>query len=245
MIASQRLRHFIVQAAQFLLALLIVFAIRSSFFEPFKIPSGSMLPTLYVGDFIFVNKFAYSFHLPLSEYFGAKQTLVERAPPRHGDVVVFEYPGDRSVHYIKRVIGTPGDLIEMREKIVYVNGKPLRESQASPEEVTKKLKDIGDPRYERATMAMAREEVEGREHLMLTDGANSSNGAFGPVRVPKESLFVMGDNRDFSNDSRFWGFVPYENVTGRAETVWLSLWINPAQASENAFHPERIGTRLH
>jgi signal peptidase I len=243
--STSKSRYYLRQAVELACVLLVVFAIRSSIVEPFKIPSGSMIPTLYVGDFILVNKFAYGFHIPLLDYFGVKKNLVDRAPPKRGEIIVFRYPRDPSQHYIKRVIGVPGDRIELRNKIVYVNGKALAETVVDPRFQTEKLKDIGDGQYGDNHMKMSLERVDGKDHLMMTDSENATTREFGPIVVPADRLFVMGDNRDFSSDSRYWGFVPYENITGRAEAIWLSLWVNVANASENAFHPSRIGTRLN
>jgi signal peptidase I len=239
-----KFKYYLEQTLQLVLALIVVFAIRSSLVEPFKIPSGSMIPTLYVGDFIFVNKFAYGFHIPFSEYLGDKKMLVKRDPPKRGDVIVFRYPKDPSLHYIKRVMGVPGDVIELRNKVVYVNGSIVPESEVDSKFRADKLRDIGDSRYGDSHMHMYQEKVDGHDHLMMTDANNDYTNSFGPITVTPDSLFVMGDNRDFSNDSRFWGFVPMDNVSGRAEVIWLSMWINFSESSENAFRPGRIGTLL-
>ncbi len=240
-----KLRYYLEQGGQLALALLIVFAIRSSFFEPFKIPSGSMIPTLYIGDFIFVNKFAYGFKVPFSEYFGDAVTMIERAPPKHGDVIVFLYPENKSVHYIKRVIGLPGDKVEVKNKVVYINDKPYNQAEVDNEFKSKKLKDIAEDRYGESHMRMFRETVDSREHLMMIDSQNEYTANFPARVVPPDHLFVMGDNRDFSNDSRFWGFVPFENVSGRAEVIWLSLWVNLKEFGKSTFKPGRIGTILN
>lgn len=240
-----KVRYYVEQGGQLILALLIVFAIRSSLFEPFKIPSGSMIPTLYVGDFIFVNKFAYGFKVPFSEYFGDAKTMIERAPPKRGDVIVFLYPENKSVHYIKRVIALPGDKIEVKNKTVYINDKPYTEAPVEGEFKSKKLKDIGDDRYGENHMQMFKEKIDDREHLMMIDTQNEFTTNYPSRVVPEGHLFVMGDNRDFSNDSRFWGFVPFENISGRAELIWLSLWVNLKDWSKSTFKPDRIGTVLN
>ena len=119
-------------------ALLLVLAIRSSVIEPFKIPSGSMIPTLLVGDQIFVNKFAYGLRVPLTDWIGAKPLYFRRFEgPSRGDVIVFKYPDNPDFYYIKRVIGIPGDTIEVKQKRVYVNGKPFEQSEPAPEESAK------------------------------------------------------------------------------------------------------------
>ncbi len=242
---KSKLKYLLEQTWQLAIALLIVFAIRSSIIEPFKIPSGSMIPTLYVGDFIFVNKFAYGFKLPFSDLFGPPVTLIKRDPPLRGDVIVFLYPKEPDTHYIKRVIGLPGDTIEIRNKIVLVNGKPLPQVESTNDEKLAKLKDIGDLRYGENHMKLLREKTsEPHEHFIMTDSNNEYTTNFEALKVPERHLFVMGDNRDFSNDSRFWGFVPFDNISGRAEVIWLSMWFDMRDTDKNSFKPGRIGTVL-
>lgn len=242
---NAKLRYFFEQAWQLAVALLIVFAIRSSIVEPFKIPSGSMIPTLYVGDFIFVNKFAYGLKLPFSDFFGAPIKLIDRAPPKRGDIIVFLYPREPETHYIKRVVGLPGDTVEVRNKVVHINGAPMAQTAASPDELRAQLKDIGDPRYGDAHMQLFTEELaDGDKHQILVDNNNEYTTNFDPAKIPEGNLFVMGDNRDFSNDSRFWGLVPFDNVSGRAEIIWLSMWFDTKDSDKNSFKPGRIGTSL-
>ncbi len=243
--AQTKLKYILEQIWQLAVALLIVFAIRSSVVEPFKIPSGSMIPTLYVGDFIFVNKFAFGFKLPFSDLFGPPIMLIKREAPKHGDIIVFLYPKEPDVHYIKRVIGVPGDTVEVRNKIVFINGKPLDQVEAGGDEKSSQLSDIGDPRYGENHMKLFREKIEGgHEHKILVDSNNEYTTNFETVRIPENHLFVMGDNRDFSNDSRFWGLVPFENISGRAEVIWLSMWFDMKDTDKNSFKPSRIGTVL-
>jgi len=242
---NAKLRYLLEQIWQLAIALFIVFAIRSSIVEPFKIPSGSMIPTLYVGDFIFVNKFAYGFKLPFSDLIGAPIQLIHRDPPKHGDIIVFLYPKEPDTHYIKRVIGLPGDTVEVRNKVVYINGQPLPQQEASSDEKTAQLGDIGDPRYGESHMKLFREAIAGgHEHKILVDQNNEYTMNFEPAKIPEGHLFVMGDNRDFSNDSRFWGLVPFENISGRAEVIWLSMWFDLKDSDKNSFKPGRIGTVL-
>jgi signal peptidase I len=242
---GSKFRYIFEQIWQLAIALLIVFTIRSSIVEPFKIPSGSMIPTLYVGDFIFVNKFAYGFKIPFSDFFGPPINIIKRDPPKHGEIIVFLYPREPETHYIKRVIGLPGDTVEVRNKVVFINGQPLPQTEAPNEEKIEQLKDIGDPRYGENHMGLFRETIEGgHEHKILIDSNNDYTTNFEPVKIPEGHLFVMGDNRDFSNDSRFWGLVPYENISGRAEVVWLSMWFDMKDSDRNSFKPGRIGTLL-
>jgi signal peptidase I len=242
---NTKARYVFEQIWQLAIALLIVFAIRSSIVEPFKIPSGSMIPTLYVGDFIFVNKFSYGLKLPFSDLFGDPVTLIHRDPPKRGDVIVFLYPKEPDTHYIKRVIGLPGDTVELRNKVVFINGQPLVQTEASEAEKDAQLKDIGDPRYGESHMRLVHEAIAGGHlHKILLDRNNDYTTNFEPVKVPENHLFVMGDNRDFSNDSRFWGFVPFENISGKAEVIWLSMWFDLKDSNKNSFKPMRIGTVL-
>jgi signal peptidase I len=230
------------------LALLIVFMIRSSIVEAFKIPSGSMIPTLLTGDHIFVNKFAYGLKIPFSDIFSDHPTfVVKRDPPKRGDIIVFKYPKDERVYFIKRVIGTPGDTIEIKNKTLYINQQAVQRVPFEAKNTDKIYKSFDDPKYSPANLDLFTEHLDpantSNDHLVMLDKQNVGD-AFGPVTVPPEQLFVMGDNRDFSNDSRFWGFVPMNNVKGRAMVIWLSLWVNISNG-QFIFRPERIGTVLH
>jgi signal peptidase I len=173
-------------AESIIIAVLLALVIRTYLVQAFKIPSGSMEDTLAIGDHLLVNKFIYGTKLP----FGDKRLLTLR-DPRRGDVIVFEYPEDPSKDFIKRVIGTPGDVVEGKDKKVYVNGKPYE----NPHEIHKE-KDI------------IPKEMNPRD-------------TFGPVKVPPNSYFMMGDNRDRSYDSRFWGFVSQDKIKGLA---FIKYW---------------------
>jgi len=178
--------------------LTFVLVLRSFFMEPYQIPSGSMLPTLEVGDFIVVNKFEYGVRLPV---LGTK--VLDFNEPKAGDVMVFKYPQDPSIKFIKRVIGVPGDTLELREKVIYINGQQMTQTyvaDASP------------------TTEIYTEQLGDSEHQIWR---NKSPGKNGKVTIPPGQYFVLGDNRDGSNDSRYWGFVPEENITGKAVAVWL------------------------
>ena len=242
---KSRRQWFIENVTSLGLALLIVFMIRSSIIEAFKIPSGSMMPTLHIGDHIFVNKFAYGLKIPFSDIVTDHPIyLINREPPKHGDIIVFMYPKDESFYYIKRVVGIPGDTVEVRNKILYLNEKPVaREPMTGPGSEAI-LKSLDDPKYSPNNMDLYMEHLDQADHQMMLDKNNFLGESSGPVTVPPNSLFVMGDNRDFSNDSRFWGFVPMRNVKGKAFVIWLSLWISFSD-SQYSFHPERIGTLLH
>lgn len=191
--------------------LLIVLLFRSFLFEPFKIPSGSMIPTLLVGDFIVVNKYAYGLRLPVLH-----TKIVSLGEPKRGDVIVFRYPVDPAVNFIKRLVGLPGDTISYREKQLYINGEPVAE-KAQGRFTSDDLK-CTTPRADAKRFTETLGEVE--HDILLHDNSGTRNNQW---LVPEGHYFVMGDNRDRSNDSREWGFVPEENLMGRAVGIWLNF----------------------
>jgi signal peptidase I len=211
-------------SVSFFPVILIVFLLRSFLVEPFKIPSSSMVPTLLVGDFILVNKFTYGIRLPV-----ANRKVIELHDPHRGDVMVFRYPEDPSLDYIKRVIGLPGDRVEYRNKRLTINGKLIPVRQI-------------DDYLSKERMQFSRryiETLDGVEHEILLDedappsiapsrafpyAGNCNYNASGlACTVPPGHYFMMGDNRDNSSDSRVWGFVPDENIVGKAFFIWLNL----------------------
>lgn len=203
--------------------ILIVLVLRSFLVEPFRIPSGSMMPTLLDGDFILVNKFSYGVRLPVVDW-----KVIPVGEPQRGDVVVFRFPKDPSIDFIKRVIGLPGDIIEYRDKILYVNGT------AADQNIVGSYLGEGAGLY--MTGASERtEKLDAVEHAILINGNNPSRNI--RVTVPEGQYFVMGDNRDHSNDSRFWGFVPEENLVGRA----FMIWMNFDEKNDGFFTWSRIG----
>jgi signal peptidase I len=181
-------------------ALVLALVIRAFVIQAFKIPSGSMIPTLLIGDHILVNKFLYGTKIPFTD----KRILVLRNPEK-GDVIVFKYPENPKKDFIKRVIATEGDVVEERNKVIYLNGKAVMEPFV--------------------------------QHVdsLLRLGINDPRDNFGPLTIPKDKLFVMGDNRDQSYDSRFWGFVDLKAVVGKALIIYWS-W-NP----DNFVKFNRIG----
>jgi len=199
-------------AKSFFPILLLVLILRSFLFEPFRIPSGSMMPTLLEGDFIFVNKFAYGLRLPV-----INNKIIEIGEPERGDVVVFRLPSDPSINYIKRVVGLPGDVVNYQQgsKQLSINGKPIDLELLGPFE--------GDPGIE-----LAREDLGAREHLLLHTRGRLSIG--GTYTVPAGHYFMMGDNRDNSRDSRFQGveYIPEDRLVGRAVRIWMN-WRRPSQ----------------
>lgn len=163
-------------------ALVLALIIRTFVVQAFKIPSESMVETLLVGDHLLVSKFSYGVKLPFMD-----KAIIKTGDPQHGDVIVFEYPENRDLDYIKRIIGLPGDVIELKSNVLYRNGQ------------------VVDEPYKRVEPSPM--------------GGNRST--FGPITVPADKYFVMGDNRDHSQDSRYWGFVPREYIRGKA---WVIYW---------------------
>ncbi len=170
-----------------IIAIVLALFIRTFIVQAFKIPSGSMLPTLKVGDYLLVNKFIYGIKNPFNG-----ETLIPVSTPERGDVVVFRYPKDRSIDYIKRVVGIPGDTIVMKDKQLFINGEKTTDPHAW---------------------------ISNTEILPKTESVRDN---FGPVIVPKGHIFVMGDNRDNSYDSRFWGFVDEKEILGQAFILYWS-----------------------
>ena len=205
-----------------------------------------MIPTLLIGDHIFVNKFAYGLKVPFSDLVGdhSPSYFVKRDSPHRGDIIVFMYPKDESFYYIKRVIGVPGDTLEIKNKELYINQKMIARDSFMGSPAEKIFKSLDDPKYNPSNLDLYTEHLEPVNHTIMLDKNNFMGDTYGPVTVPADSLFVMGDNRDFSNDSRFWGFVPMKNVKGKAMVIWLSLWMNFSE-SQFIFRPDRIGTLLH
>ncbi|MBF0361036.1 MAG: signal peptidase I [Oligoflexia bacterium] len=220
----------------------LVFMFRSACYEPFKIPSGSMIPTLMIGDFIIVDKMAYGFKVPFSEWISDPIYITGPGKPGRGDVIVFKFPKDPSVNYIKRVIGTPGDIIEVKDKVVYVNDKPV-EGQVLPIEEGKKIMSDMDEKFKNNNLKFLKTEFGGHKFVYQVDDDNFAQTSTDKFVVPAESYFVMGDNRDSSYDSRFWGFVPFKYIKGRAVLVWFSM-IFPFSDNPYKFRPDRIGNKI-
>lgn len=212
-------------AKAFFPVILIVLLLRSFLVEPFRIPSGSMTPTLLAGDFILVNKYTYGIRLPV-----INKKIISLGDAQRGDIVVFRFPKDPSIDYIKRVVGLPGDRIAYRDKVVYVNGEPMKQEVRGT--------FIGEGVGMAMTGASLRAEHLGSTvHDILVVPEKSGRADTDEVVVPPGHYFVMGDNRDNSNDSRFWGFVPDENLVGRAFFIWLN-W----DSEDNKVRWDRLGT---
>jgi signal peptidase I len=206
--------------------ILAVLMLRSFVMEPFRIPSGSMMPTLLVGDFILVNKFAFGLRLPV-----LNTKVIDLGEPQRGDVVVFRYPKDPGVDYIKRVVGLPGDRIGYFNKVVYINGQAAGQvpdgvymgtgSGVSMSGASRRREQLGDVQHD--ILVMPR-----------------TPGLEGEFVVSKGEYFVMGDNRDNSNDSRYWGTVPEANLVGKAFRIWMN-W----DSANGGVDLDRIGRKIH
>jgi signal peptidase I len=202
--------------------ILLVLLLRSFLAEPFHIPSSSMVPTLLIGDFILVNKYDYGIRLPVLH-----TKLVNIGEPKRGDVAVFRYPRDTSEDYIKRIVGLPGDHIVYRNKTLYINGVEMKQDLVGP--YTGRDADGA---------LLSHEHLGDVTHDVLTvPGQYSQEGEW---TVPAGEYFAMGDNRDNSSDSRYWGFVPEQNLVGKAFFIWMN-W--------DAFHDSslwhRVGNVIH
>ncbi len=204
--------------------ILIVFTLRSFLVEPFKIPSGSMIPTLLVGDFILVNKFTYGIRLPV-----INKKIIEMNLPERGDVMVFRYPEDPSVDYIKRVVGLPGDKVAYQNKRLTINGREVPVREVADYLLKDKIQFL----------KQYMETLGKTEHAILVDAGEPASLPYVkqfPLRenciynnngvtctVPPGHFFMMGDNRDNSSDSRVWGFVPEANIVGKAFFIWFNF----------------------
>jgi signal peptidase I len=179
------------------IALFLALFIRAFVVQAFSIPSGSMLETLQIGDYLLVNKFAYGIRNPFTN-----QVMINLGEPQRGDIVVFIYPKDPTKDFIKRVVGLAGDKIQIVNKKLYINDKLIETPQAI-------FKDYHI--------------IDQNDHWITANSEGSRRDNFGPITVPPGQVFVMGDNRDHSYDSRFWGFVPLDNVRGKAWIIYFSL----------------------
>lgn len=223
-------------ARAFFPVIVVVFLIRSFWVEPFKIPSGSMKPTLLVGDFILVNKYEYGIRLPV-----INKKIIDIEPLHRGDVVVFRYPDDPSVDYIKRVVGLPGDKVVYRNKRLVINGQAIdwqpdgfyTDSELNYLRLPTFVEKLGG-HVHKVMVVPAQPPVDLAQVRQFPhrDNCEYNDDGFA-CTVPQGEYFMMGDNRDQSSDSRYWGFVPDENIKGRAFLVWM-----------NFGDLRRIGTRI-
>ncbi len=225
-------------AKSFFPVLFAVLVLRGFLYEPFRIPSGSMMPTLLVGDFILVNKYDYGLRLPVTH---TKITPGDK--PKRGDVAVFRFPDDESLDYIKRVIGLPGDHISYYNRRLSINGKELN---ADFENTYQGLGESSDLLINqgcdniKAGCKVFNESLGEVDYTIMTN-PSVRYSADGELFVPPGHYFVMGDNRDHSNDSRFWGFVPEENLVGKAVMIWMHWdW----RSGGSGLELSRAGTRI-
>lgn len=222
---NKKLPLIIDYARSFFPILLLVFSVRSFAYEPFRIPSGSLKPTLLIGDFILVNKFDYGIRLPVIH-----TKILSIGEPKRGDIVVFRKPPTESRDLIKRVIGLPGDHISYKDKILYINGNQI--SQQFEKYDTDEDDKIGP--WE---VVQKQENLLGVKHRIYQIPSKESDDF--DVVVPAGKYFMMGDNRDDSADSRSWGFLPEENIIGKASRIWMSY--------DTPKHPirwDRVGEKI-
>ncbi len=192
-----------------IIAFIIAMFIRAFFVEAFKIPSASMEPTLLIGDHVLANRLIYGIRVPISG-----KIIIPISHPKDGDVVIFRWPKDRSIYFIKRCVGVPGDVLEMKNKVLYRNGKRIKEPYVIHT----------DPHiYPRNTTISMFKTLWG------------SRDNWGPVKVPPHEYFMMGDNRDNSYDSRYWGFVPENDIVGKAFIIYGSWTFHPFKIRFNRF----------
>jgi len=212
------------QAKSFLPILIIVLFLRSFLAEPFRIPSGSMLPTLLIGDYILVNKYQYGVRLPIT-----KSKIIEISEPKRGDIIVFRYPENEKINFIKRVIGIPGDEVRYENKNIYVNNINYKKIKKKDHNYLNE--------FSRPEIIMFSENNNKKLYDILDDNMSPSNDNI--FIVPEGKYFVMGDNRDHSSDSRYWGFVPEENLVGKAFLIWFSF-----NSDNFSFKFNRIGNSI-
>jgi signal peptidase I len=213
-------------ARSFFPVLLLVLLLRSFLAEPFRIPSGSEKPDLLVGDFILANKFSYGIRLPVIH-----KKIISIGEPKRGDIIVFLWPKDTSIYFIKRVIGLPGDVITYKDKVLTING------QLAPQTLLGEQTDQ-EGANEKFQVLLKRENLLGIQHeIYLRSDELASDFS---VTVPQGNYFVMGDNRDNSLDSRYWGFVPEKDLIGKALYVFFS-WDN----EHHRVRWNRLGLRIH
>ena len=223
---SARMPLIVEYSKAFFPVILAVFLLRAFIVEPFRIPSGSMLPSLFIGDFILVSKSSYGIKLPV-----LKRQIAPVGLPDRGDVMVFRFPKDPKTNFIKRVIGTPGDIVSYHNKRLSINGNSLPLEEV---ELVNWQTEDQDGRVQTFL-----ESVNEESHTIMIDSQRSSGSI--RVKVPEGHYFVMGDNRDHSNDSRYWGFVPEEFIVGKAFFIWFS-WDSGGDGVLGKINWSRIGS---
>jgi signal peptidase I len=218
----------------------ILLGFYSSCYQPHRIPSGSMIPSLMIGDYILVDKSAYGLRLPFSESFNGGIFLNEKSDPKRGDIVVFKYPENPRLNYIKRVIGLPGDVVEMRDNRWIINNVP--EEIHGPFEILDPHQEIED-RFLEQDIVEYHSILDDREYRFFKKRDENNPSNIGQVVLGPDEFFMSGDNRDFSEDSRHWGSVHRSLIRGKAILVWLNL-TSPFSKQGFRSKSKRIGTRL-
>ncbi len=200
--------------SQLLLLILGLFALRSSLVEPYVVPTGSMEPTLKTGDRLYALKCAYDFKFPFTN-----RTLFHLGEVKRGDVILFQAPHRPEMTYVKRAVGLPGDRLEIQNGVLYVNGQEMLKSEFSDRSIMYDIERNSDKR-------LYVENLTGKKHFVILDSLADGNPSryLEPITVPEGHLFAVGDNRDNSYDSRAWGFVPMDNLKGKALFIWFSGW---------------------
>lgn len=228
---EKKKRPIIIEYARaFFPVLLLVFCIRSFLFQPYRVPTGSLEPTVMPGDFILVNQFDYGLRFPVWD-----KKLFSVDEPKRGQIALLSYPVDHTFTFVKRVVGLPGDHISYINKVLYINGK--KQPQQYIGTVTR-LNDFG----QLTTYQKYQEDLNGVKHDIFVRPDMPAENFYNLV-VPKNEYFVMGDNRDESDDSRYWGFVPEKNLVGRAMIIWMS-WDPHAAHWYDYIRWHRIGNKL-
>lgn len=229
---NKRLPFLVEQARAFFPVFLLVWIIRSFIVQPYRVPTGSLEPTVMPGDFIVVNQFAYGLRLPV-----LNKKIMEIGEPKIGDIALFRWPVDPSVNYVKRVVGLPGDRIVYKKKQLIINGKLM------PQTLVKETQDM-DPARPPVSVYEKIEDLAGVKHAIFLWPEGGYDVEFDIV-VPKDMYFMMGDNRDNSLDSRKWGFVPENHLIGKAFGVWMSWDATPKLPLYKKIRWDRIGKKIN
>lgn len=229
--ASGKKMSWIVEYSRsFFLVLFLVWVIRSFIFQPYRVPTGSLEPTILPGDFIAVSQFSYGLRLPVIH-----TKILNIGEPKTGQIVLFRWPVNSSILFVKRVIGTPGDHVIYKNKVLYINGKEMKQTYVG------KGFDI-EPGEKSRPVIIKQENLNGAKHLIQLAAKGGETENF-DIIVPKGMYFMMGDNRDDSDDSRMWGFVPEQNLVGEAFGIWMS-WDSRAKWGVHKIRWSRIGKGL-
>jgi signal peptidase I len=208
-------RPYIVENSySFFWVLLVVWVLRSFLIQPYRVPTGSLLPTVVPGDFLVVNQFIYGLHFPI-----ANKKIADIGTPQRGDIALFYYPVNPNIVFVKRVIGLPGDHIEMHNKVLSINGKEMTQTHLG-DAIDNEPSGINNME-EHIPVQVKEENLEGVKHRIYIADKNTMLGLDFSVDVPAKNYFMMGDNRDSSDDSRIWGFVPEANLIGKAFRIWM------------------------